>query len=154
MSSAPQLFCSPKLVDQSAEGGKKKRNKNQTTHQVNLTTPLNLILCKPTAQPRICSQIRIWVWCFYLFYLFVFISCAWLELWEPTEAQTKKPSSFTAPLEEDSGICEIQGVQSSKSHSGTGNQLNMTGWAGIKPEQFQPVAENQIHIAISAKSAI
>lgn len=70
-SSAPQLFCSPKLVDQSAEGGKKKtRNKNQAMHKVILTVSLNFILCKATGQPWNFSQIRSWVWCLYL------VSCA------------------------------------------------------------------------------
>lgn len=60
VSSAPQLFCSPKLVDQSAKGEKKpKRNKNQTTHEVILTVSLNLILCKSTAQLWTFSQVSI-----------------------------------------------------------------------------------------------
>lgn len=93
VSSAPQLFCSPKLVDQSAKGEKKpKRNKNQTTHEVILTVSLNLILCKSTAQLWTFSQVSIWVWCLYL------VSCAWLELWEPTEAQTKN-DQFHSPSE-------------------------------------------------------
>lgn len=63
--------------------GKKKRNKNQTTHRVISAVSLNLTLCKSTAQPWTC-QTRIWVWCLSL------ASCAWLELWEPAGAQTKK----------------------------------------------------------------
>lgn len=89
-------------------GGKKNTgNENQATHKVILTVPLNLVLCKSTAQPSTSGQVRIWVWGLCLG------SWAWLELWE---AQTKKTHPASQPLWRKSlGFREFK---ESKSHSG------------------------------------